>query len=265
MPARRVERPSIPDPSPRRGGVGGGGSHAREEAAMSREAHRRPQQPASAHPHRSRHHAAHARQDRTAEAARALARRTGRDRPLGAAETRHRRDADRGFGAAGQDRGRRARRQGPARHRVDVAGPRPALSRTVRVAGRPRRQAGQSRSGAVPPGDAGACDRGYGFCQSRRRRLHRGMEMGRHSRAGGQRPRRARPHAGAALFAHRRGHHQELSGSAAVAAPSRRHRRRIAGAARRPRADLQRAAAAAQPQSRLAETDQGISDPSARL
>ena len=70
---------------------------------------------------------------------------------------------------------------------------------------------------------------------------------------------------GAALFAHRRRHHQELSGSAAVAASARRDRRRIAGAARRPRADLQRAAAAAEPQSRLAEADQGISDPSARL
>ena len=48
-------------------------------------------------------------------------------------------------------------------------------------------------------------------------------------------------------------------------APARRDRRRIAGAARRPRADLQRAAAAAQPQDRLAEADQGLSDPSARL
>ena len=55
---------------------------------------------------------------------------------------------------------------------------------------------------------------------------------------------------GAALFAHRRGHHQELSRSAAVAASARRHRRRTAGGARRPRAELQRAAAAAQPQSR---------------
>ncbi len=36
---------------------------------------------------------------------------------------------------------------------------------------------------------------------------------------------------------------------------ARRDRRRIAGAARRPRADLQRAAAAAEPQGRLAETD----------
>ena len=51
----------------------------------------------------------------------------------------------------------------------------------------------------------------------------------------------------------------------AVAASARRHRRRAAGAARGPRADLQRAAAAAEPQSRLAETDQGFSDPSARL
>ena len=225
----------------------------------------RPQQPAPPDPHRSRHHAAHARQDRTAKAAFALARRTRRDRALGAAKTRHRRDADRGFGAAGQDRGGRARRQGPARHRTDVAGACAALSRSVRLAGGPRRKAGQSRSRAVPPGDAGACDRGCGFCQSRCRRFHRGMEMGRHPRAGGQRPRRARPHAGAALFAHRRGHHQKLSGSRAVAASARRHRRRIAGAARRPRADVQRAAAAAEPQSRLAKTDEGFSDPSARL
>ena len=250
----RIAAAISPRPSPPRSGARGG-----------RGAHGRPQQPASPHPHRSRHHAAHARQDRAAETARALARRARRDRPLGAAETRHRRDADRDFGAAGQDRGGRARRQGPARYRIDVAGAHAALSRSVRVAGGPRRKAGQSRSRAVPPGDAGACDRGYGFRQSRCRRLHRGMEMGRHPRAGGQRPRRARPHAGAALFAQRRGHHQKLSGSAAVAASAGRHRRRIAGGARRPGAEFQRAAAAAQPQSGLAETDQGLSDPSARL
>ena len=60
-----------------------------------------------------------------------------------------------------------------------------ALSRPVRLAGRPRRKAGQPRSRAVPPRHAGACDRGYGFRRSRSRGLHRGMEMGRHSRAGG--------------------------------------------------------------------------------
>ena len=58
---------------------------------------------------------------------------------------------------------------------------------------------------------------------------------------------------------------KSFPGPGAVAASARRHRRRIAGGARGPGADLQRAAAAAQPQSRLAETDQGISDPSARL
>ncbi len=73
-----------------------------------------PQQSAAADADRGRHHAAHARQDRTAEATGALARRTGRDRPLGAAETRHRRDADRDLGAAGENRCRRARRQGRA-------------------------------------------------------------------------------------------------------------------------------------------------------
>ena len=44
----------------------------------------RSQQPSPADADRSRHHAAHARQDRTAEAAVALARRTRRDRALGA-------------------------------------------------------------------------------------------------------------------------------------------------------------------------------------
>ncbi len=71
--------------------------------------------------------------------------------------------------------------------------------------------------------------------------------------------------ADAAVFAQRRGHHRELSRLAAIAASRGRHRRRIAGASRRPGADLQRAAAAAEPQGRLAEADEGLSDPSARL
>ena len=47
-------------------------------------------------------------------------------------------------------------------HEIEVMWPGldAALSRSVRLAGGPRRQAGQPRSGAVPPGDAGACDRG---------------------------------------------------------------------------------------------------------
>ena len=49
---------------------------------------------------------------RAAGAARALARRARRDRPLGAAQAGHRRLAHRRLGAARQDRGRGARRQG---------------------------------------------------------------------------------------------------------------------------------------------------------
>ena len=101
-----------------------------------------------------------ARQGATAGAARALARRARRDRPLGAAQAGHRRPAHRRLGAAGQDRGGLARRQGAGRDRNALAGPRAALSRAVRLAGRPRREAGEPRSGAVPPGDAGARDRG---------------------------------------------------------------------------------------------------------
>ena len=43
-------------------------------ARGGRGAHTRPQQPSSSHPHRGRHHAAYARQDRTAATAHALAR-----------------------------------------------------------------------------------------------------------------------------------------------------------------------------------------------
>ena len=66
----------------------------------------RPQQPASPDPLRGRHYPPHPRQDRTAKAACTLARRARRDRPLGTFKTRDRCDADRDFGAAGEDRRR---------------------------------------------------------------------------------------------------------------------------------------------------------------
>ena len=155
--------------------------------------------------------------------------------------------------------------QGRARGRADLAGACAALRRAVRLAGGPRGQTRQPRSGAVPPGDARACDRGRRFRGPRSERLHRRVEVGRHPRAGGERPRRGPHHRHAALFAHRRGHYRKLPRSAAGAAPARRHRRRAAGAARAARADLQRAAAAAEPEVRDAEADAGFSDPSARL
>ena len=118
---------------------------SRHSGAVRRYATHRTHNNAAPYPHRSRHHAAHARQDRTAEAARPLARRARRDRPLGAVETGHRRDADR--------RSRRGWRRPPPRrsatrtpHDVELMWPGldAALSRAVRLAGRPRRQAGQS-------------------------------------------------------------------------------------------------------------------------
>ena len=252
---RAPSRESLRDPTSPASGRGRG----------VRAAHTTPQQPAASDADRSRHHASHPRQDRTAKTtSRWLDEldETGRWALLKLVTGAMR------IGVSARLAKTAAAELGDKDpHEIELMWPGldAALSRTVRVAGRPRRKAGQSRSGAVPPGDAGACDRGCGFCQSRCRRFHRGMEMGRHSRAGGQRPRRARPYAGAALFAQRRGHHQKLSGPAAVAASARRDRRRAAGAARRPRANLQRAAATAQPQSGLAKTDEGISDPSARL
>ncbi len=80
-----------------------------------------------------------------------------------------------------------------------------------------------ARSGAVPPGDAGACDRGDRFRRARSRRLHGRVEMGRHPRAGGRRRGEDGQHGDAALFAHRRGHFEELSrsGSRRCGCPAR--------------------------------------------
>ncbi len=88
---------------------------------------------------------------RTAETACALARRARRDRPLGAAEARHRR-------ACGSASRRGSPRPPPPRsatrtpHEIELIWPGldAALCRAVRLAGGPRRQAGQSRSRAVP-------------------------------------------------------------------------------------------------------------------
>ena len=94
------------------------------------------------------------------------------------------------------------------------------------------------RSRAVPPGDAGARDRGGGFRRARSRRFHRRMEMGRHPRAGGERPRRARGNASrGSIRAPARtfpGSFPDLTDALRL---RRRHRRRAAGPARRPRAE----------------------------
>ena len=153
-----------------------------------------------------------------------------------------------------------------ARGRTDVAGPRAALSRPVRLAGRPRRKARQSRSGAVPPGDAGACDRGCGFRRARSPPISSRNGNGTASAC------RRSPAATSAATC-RRGF---------IRAPARTSPKAFRTCCRRcicpARIDgellvlrdgrvqtFQRAAAAAQPQSRLAKADEGISDPSARL
>ena len=103
-----------------------------------------------------------------------------------------------------------------------------------------------------------------GFSRARSRALRRRMEMGRHPRAGGRR-RSRRQARRAALFAHRRGHFRRVSRSHRGADLRRRDRRRAADHARRPRAVVQRAAAAAQPQNREREAARRISRASARL
>ena len=123
-----------------------------------------------------------------------------------------------------------------------------------------------ARSGAVPPADAGARARGRRSRRARSRRLHGGMEMGRHPRAGGGRRDEDGRH-------RRRGSIRAPARTSPGAFPiwSRRCgcRRAIDGEladhARRPRAVLQRAAAAAQPQDRDAEAARRVSRASARL
>ena len=123
-----------------------------------------------------------------------------------------------------------------------------------------------ARPGAVPPRHAGARHRGDRF---RRARSARTSWRNGNGTASACRRSPASTTDGqrrdAALFAHRRGHLQELSRSGRGAAAARRDRRRAADHARGPRAVVQRAAAAAQPQDRDAEADRGISRASARL
>ena len=125
-----------------------------------------------------------------------------------------------------------------ARDRTDLAGADAALSRSVRLAGRPRRQAGQSRSGAVPPGDAGACDRGHAISPVSIRPTSSPNGNGTAS-ACRRSPAATRAATCIARLYSRTG--EDITKSfpdlLAVAASARRHRRRTAGAARRPRAD----------------------------
>ena len=129
--------------------------------------------------------------------------------------------AHRRLGAARQDRGRRARRQGPAGDRADLARPQAALHRAVRLARRPRREAVEPRSrrrsarrcwrtrsrsdfAALDPADFAAEWKWDGI----------------RVQAVGRRARRRR-HRGAALFAHRRGHFRQLPRSGRRAAAAR--------------------------------------------
>ncbi len=210
--------------------------------------------------------ARHAGQDATAGPARALARFPGRDRAVGAAQAGHVGAAGRRLRAAGENRGAALGDKDAQEIELIWSGPLAAVSRSVRLAGRPRRQAGDR---AIRCRSGRPCWR----MPSKRRTspgldpaaVHRRMEMGWHPRAGGGRPRRKWTQRRAALFAHGRGHFEELSRSDRSAAPSRRDRRRASGRARRPRAIVQCPATAAQPQNRHAEIIDRVSRASARL
>ena len=140
------------------------------------------------HPLRRHHHARHSRQSASAGAACALARCARRDRALGAAQTRHRRAAHRCIGAACENRGGGARRQGRQRDRDRLAGAGAALSRIFSPGSKgAARSRSRAHAGPVPPRHALARDRGGRTRGAQSGRLLRRMEMGRHPRAGRRR------------------------------------------------------------------------------
>ena len=121
-------------------------------------------------------------------AARRLARCARRDRPLGAAEARHRRAAHRRVGAARQDRRRRARRQG-RRTRSSWSGTgsrRPTRELFAWIEGRAEKPVSVDPAPFRPVMLSHAIEE-TDFAALDPARLHRRMEMGRHPRAGGRR------------------------------------------------------------------------------
>ena len=145
----------------------------------------------------------HPRQGAASRAARALARRARRDRPLGAAEARHRRPAHRRIGAARQDRGRGARRQGARRDRTGLARPR---RRPISICSPGSKAAPDKPESSNPapfrPVMLSHAIEETDFADARPGGFLRRMEMGRHPRAGGRRRRGRWRSCDAALFAH---------------------------------------------------------------
>ena len=151
------------------------------------------------------------------------------------------------------------------RGRACLAWARAALPRAVRLGRGPGAAAGIGRPGAVPAADALAPARGGGLRQARCRRLHGRVEMGRHPPPGGLRPAPGRAARPPHLFAHRRGRVRRLPGPRRGARLRGRARRRAPDPAPGPRAELQRAAAAPQPEERHSKAPRRLSGASARL
>ena len=217
----------------------------------------RPQQPAAARPdpRRGRRGASHTSKIDLPRLLAALARRPRRDRALGAPEAHHRRAAHRRLGPARQDGGRRA----------SAASSRTRSSRSGTGSSRPTKTCSPgSRAGAGAANHATRPRSARRCCRTRSRTsdLRQARRLPTSWPSGNGTASACRPSCGRAgdgrlvaphLFAHRRGR---------VAAPSRtssrrslrgRHRRRTADRARGPRAELQRAAAAPQPEDRDAK------------
>ena len=121
-------------------------------------------------------------------------------------------------------------------------------------------------SRALPPGDAGARDRGHRF---RRSSIRRTFSPNGNGTASACRPQPGVNEHGERIVRMYSRTGEDISKSfpdlTGLAELQRLARRRIADPARGPRAELQRAAATAEPQSRDAETARGISGASARL
>ena len=147
--------------------------------------------------------------------------------------------------AVAQLGGHRARRG-----RADLARARAALRGPVRLGrGRGPSSPESEQPGPVPSADALASAGGRGFRQARCRPISRRVEMGRHPPPGRRRPGRRRARRSRRIYS-RTGEDvsPRLPRSRRGADLRGRHRRRVADRARRPRAELQRAAAAPEPE-----------------
>ena len=222
------------------------------------------QQAAAAYPGRDRTTAGRRSARPSCRAARELARRARRDRPLGADQAHHRRLRVGVSARLAKTAAAATRRQGRRTRSKDLARADAALSRSLRLARRPRREARQPAIAPFRPVMLAHAIEDEDFAGLDPADFLRRMEMGRHPRPGGRgsdeggMQRRLYSRTGEDIGER----FPDCARRCISVAPSTANCWSIR---ERPRADLQRAAAAPQPKGVNAEADQGFPGPPARL